>query len=184
MDEAFIADWQTELGGWVVEQLFWQDNPHLCSRHLRCPARQASASAGSSSHLSHLRGSPLRRAGPDSCLARLAGWMNELKWRVSEWVPGGSCGWAELPLGKGGQASGQCRQSPGSFGASEAEIHSWGKSKPAAHPSTAQGGNNQAGFLQQPTDHQTADWSSHSSTSLQNPSLGKKDIKPPHGVRN
>ena len=60
--------------------------------------------------------------------------MNELKWRVSEWVcPGGSCGLAELPLGKGGQqASGQCRQSPGSFGASEAEIHSWGKSKQAS----------------------------------------------------
>ena len=39
-----------------------------------------------------------------------------------------------LPLGKGGQASGQCRQSPGSFGASEAEeeIHSWENQAAAA----------------------------------------------------
>ena len=49
----------------------------------------------------------------------------------------GSCGRGLLPLGKGGQASGQCRQTlAGSFGASEAEIHSWEKPhKPAAHPS-------------------------------------------------
>ena len=51
-----------------------------------------------------------------------------------------------LPLGKGGQASGQCRQrAVGSFGASEAEIHSW--EKQASGASTAQGGNNQAGFF-------------------------------------
>ena len=53
-----------------------------------------------------------------------------------------------LPLGKGGQASGQCRQrAVGSFGASEAEIHSW--EKQASGASTAQeGGNNQARFFQ------------------------------------
>jgi len=74
-----------------------------------------------------------------------------------------------LPLGKGGQASGQCRQSPGSFGASEAEIHSWEKA--ASGASTAQRGNNQAGFL-----HHTLRRTRLTATSLETQNGAKIDI--------
>ena len=105
--EAFIADWQQDFRGgcfFLAISLL-----HPC-RHLRCPERQASAAGGSSSsHLSHLRS--LRKTCRDSWLARLAGWMNELKWRVSEWVPGGSCGWAAA-LGQGRAGLGAVQAKP------------------------------------------------------------------------
>ena len=37
--------------------------------------------------------------------------MNELKWRVSEWVPGGSCGWAAA-LGQGRAGLGAVQAKP------------------------------------------------------------------------
>ena len=52
-------------------------------------------------HICHIYGHFGDWLCPDSWLPRLAGWMNELKWRVSEWVPGGSCGWAAAALGQG-----------------------------------------------------------------------------------
>ena len=117
------------VGGWAA----FLAATHLC-RHLLCPARQALATAGSSSHLSHLPS--LRRARPGSWQARLAGWMNELKWRVSEWVPGGSCGWAAA-LGQGRAGLGAVQAEPrqlwglggrdpqlGEKQASSASIHS------------------------------------------------------------
>ena len=108
MDEqAFIADWQQDLRGGCFLAISLL---HPC-RHLRCPERQASATGGSSSsHLSHLLLCSLAAACLDSCLARLAAWMNELKWRVSEWVPGGSCGWgAALGQGRAGLGAVQAK---------------------------------------------------------------------------
>ena len=119
------------VGGWTAFLAL----SHLC-RHLRCPARQALATGGSSSsHLSHLRS--LRKTCRDSWLARLAGWMNELKWRVSEWVPGGSCGWAAA-LGQGRAGLGAVQAKPRQLwglGGRDPQLGKAGKSRqPAAHP--------------------------------------------------
>ena len=106
MDEAFIVDWQTEVGwGWVVGRFLasW----HLC-RHLRCPARRALASAGSSSHWSQVHTKLSHNHPLDSWLARLDEWTQAETFWMGRWgaaVVAACCPWARAgrPRGSAGR---------------------------------------------------------------------------------
>ena len=92
--------------GWVVGRFLasW----HLC-RHLRCPARRALASAGSSSHWSQVHTKLSHNHPLDSWLARLDEWTQAETFWMGRWgaaVVAACCPWARAgrPRGSAGRA--------------------------------------------------------------------------------